>query len=420
MSIKLKAKKGNSPIKFLGEYDKIVSYDDLVPYILNDDYRGFENKDSREEYDNLSNNILMNGLNRPIEVWYIEDTGEHVIMGGHNRRKILHTHYITDYPIKIVGETNNMSCDRLYAAWSADNVRINPTPIAKFYSIEKRIKNKEETLGRILSKEERDLICNEIGLSPAPKGQYTKIYQLKHGYPFKGKTVAPQPRLIKDLEDGTKDATVGALWSVQLKYHKAKHNPKEREYEQDPNLEEVMKRVNIDMVKGLKQYALAMTKLDVPLFPGVFITDNCDKQFYSGAIHYMAAAYFVESFNNIDSKFTARVSTNSEKYDIYIEDQQGEIVNTIEVKNTDKKKPVWSSDNAKGGYHLLVNYSKELNFYVGIMYIDADVWKEFKGVWSLKLHDACVESEKTFSYDYAGRVMLDDGVYTVQKDIIVI
>ena len=86
-SIMLTAKPGNLPIEFLGKCDKIVSYNDIVPYTLNDEYRGFSNTDSQEEYNNLLNNILQNGLMRPIEVWYIKSTGEYVIMGGHTRRK---------------------------------------------------------------------------------------------------------------------------------------------------------------------------------------------------------------------------------------------------------------------------------------------------------------------------------------------
>lgn len=418
MTITLNAKPGHSPIEFNGKCDKIVSYNDLVPYELNDEHRGFDNKESREEYDNLFNNITENGLNKPIEVWLLKDTGEYVIMGGHNRRKILNTRYCIDFPIVIGGEAENMSCDKLYAAWASDNVRINPTPIAKFHSIEKRIKHKEKSLGRMLVKEERDTIAWTIGLNPNTQGLYTKIHNLKYGYMLNGVKVAAADWAIKDLEEGEKDAKVGALWKVQLKYHKNLHNPESRDYDQMAELEEVMQKVSKDFVVGLKQYGQAMAVLDTTAFPGVFITDVCDKQHVSGAIHYMAGAYFVECFNRIDSKFTARVSIKSEPYDIYIEDEHNEIVNTVEVKNTDKKNPKWSSDSAKGGYHLLVNYSEEWNFFVSLMFVDKDVWTEYMGTWTLKLHDACVASEKTFSYAFAGRVMIEDGVYEVQKDII--
>ena len=420
MTTTLKVKPGNSPIEFLGQCDKIVSYNDIVPYTLNDEYRGFSNIDSEEEYNNLLNNIQQNGLMRPIEVWYIKSTDEYVIMGGHTRRKILYTLYCTEFPISVVGEADDISCDKLYQAWAADNVRQNPTDIAKFFSIEKRIKSKEDNLGRHLEKSEIETICNEIGLNPGPKGKYTKIHNLMYGYKLKGVQVQPFPRAIDDLKEGKKEATVGALHAVQLKYHREMHNPQEREYDQDVALEQHMEMIEIDMVEGLKDYALAISELDVPLFKGIYLTEVCDKQHYSGLIHYMAAAYFVECFNNCnpDSKFTARVSTTSEKYDIYIEDLQGTIVNTVEVKNTDKKNPNWSSDNAKGGYHLLVNYSQELNFYVGLMYIDKNVWTEFKGKWSLKLNDACLASKNTFIHEIAGQTMLDDGVYQVQKQVI--
>jgi len=52
------------------------------------------------------------------------------------------------------------------------------------------------------------------------------------------------------------------------------------------------------------------------------------------------------------------------------------------------------------------------------MYIDKNIWREFKGTWSLKLNDACIASQNTFIHEIAGQTMLDDGVYQVQKQAI--
>ena len=432
MSIMLKATPRNNPMEFHGNMNgvKIMGYKDLTPYYLNDDFRGYTDKVSREEYNNLQSNIAQNGLNKAIEGWILKDTGQIVIAGGHTRRKILETLGITDFPVVISGESDHMLCEKLNNYWSSDNVRCNPSPIAKFNTIERQVEKTEKALNRPLTKEEKNTICYKKNLNPSSSGLYTKIHHLKYGYHSNGNWVEPRPDLIKDLEEGNKDASVGSLHKVQLKHHKSHYNDEKRLYNQDPDLEKVMQKIrsgdknsldiDSDIAKGLKEFILKLDKLDVKGFRGIYLRDNSDPSCISNILSQLAACYFAECFNKIDSEFTAVSSKNSEHYDIYIKNRKGnEKVNSIEVKCTNNPaSPKWVSGKPKNGYHLLINYSKELNFYVSLMYIDIGIWNEYSGNWTLTLNDARTESQNTFIHEIAGRTILDDGKYIVQRDVI--
>ena len=432
MSIMQKATPRNNPMEFHGNMNgvKIMGYKDLTPYYLNDDFRGYTDKVSREEYDNLKSNIAQNGLNKAIEGWILKDTGQIVIAAGHTRRKILETLGITDFPVVISGESDNMKCERLRNRWARDNIRHNPPPIATFNTIEAIVDNIQNDTNRTLSKEEKDTLCREQGLNPSRSGLYTKIHNLKYGYEYNKKWVDKRPDLIKDLEEGKKDASVGSLHKVQLKHHNASYDDEKRLYNQDLDLEKVMQKIrsgdknsldiDSDIAKGLKEFILKLDKLDVKGFRGIYLRDNSDPSCISNILSQLAACYFAECFNKIDSEFTAVSSKNSEHYDIYIKNRKGnEKVNSIEVKCTNNPaSPKWVSGKPKNGYHLLINYSKELNFYVSLMYIDIGIWNEYSGNWTLTLNDARTESQNTFIHEIAGRTILDDGKYIVQRDVI--
>ena len=263
----------------------------------------------------------------------------------------------------------------------------------------------------LTSKSDIEDICGRAGLSYL---LYSKCRGLKHGYTNKkGQFVRPVPHLITDLEQGTKGYSITQCYNMQKQDHDMKYNPKNRSYPQDPALDKLLENISDKFVRGVKAQLQLLTKTTNNMFPDVRPFEVADPQFIGSNVHYAAAAYFADEITNSNSEYHAEVGVKNTTYDIYVYDKRDEIAACIEVKTTQGN--VWTSSNPKGGYHLLLAYSQEYNFWSSIMYFKASTWAGgVKGKYTLSAED--VSNASTFNHEYCGKMMKNDGKIVIFKD----
>ena len=406
MSIEIETTNGPT-IKFNGKYDDLIAIGDLYEHDLNKDYRKFATPDSKEKYNSLEKEILVDGLNEAPKVFY-DDTNVIKVSGGHTRTKILKTNGAKFVPViwdpSLDGK--NQWDISVVKSHLSDNSRVETPDINKFYSIETMVNEMHLT-----AKTDIEDICGRAGLSYL---LYSKCRGLKHGYTNKkGQFVRPVPHLITDLEQGTKGYSITQCYNMQKQDHDMKYNPKNRSYPQNPALDKLLESISNKFVRGVKAQLVVLANTTNAIYPDVKPFETADPQFIGSNVHYAAAAYFADEITQSDSEYHAEVGVKNTTYDIYVYDKRDEIAACIEVKTTQGNG--WTSSNPKGGYHLLLAYSQEYNFWASIMYFDASTWAGgVKGKYTLSAAD--VSNASTFNHEYCGKMMKNDGKIVIFKD----
>ena len=406
MSIEIETTNGPA-MKFNGKYDDLIPIGELYEHDLNKAYRRFHTQDSKEKYNSLEKEILIDGLNEALKV-FMDDEPVTRVSGGHTRAKVLKTNGAKFIPViwdRSLDGKNQWDPDVVKSHFS-DNSRVETADINKFYSIETVV---DEL--KFDKKSQIEDICGRAGLSYL---LYSKCRGLKHGYTNKkGQFVRPVPHLITDLEQGTKGYSITQCYNMQKQDHDMKYNPKNRSYPQDPALDKLLENISDKFVRGVKAQLQLLTKTTTNMFPDVRPFEVADPQFIGSNVHYAAAAYFADEITNSNSEYHAEVGVKNTTYDIYVYDKRDKIAACIEVKTTQGNG--WTSSNPKGGYHLLLAYSQEYNFWSSIMYFEASTWAGgVKGKYTLSAED--VSNASTFNHEYCGKMMKNDGKIVIFKD----
>lgn len=392
-------------IRFNGKYDLILDINVLNDHPFNKVWRNTETEESKEEYNNLEKGILRDGLHLAIPVTY--DGNTYVLEGGHTRKKVLIAHGAIEAPIIITeNNTDDVWDEKTIDKHFSDNTRVNTPAINRYMAIKKII---EEWSKRNIEYVLEDL-CSKAGLSVK---LFTAAKHIEYGYTNKlGQWVRPRPDLLEDLVKGEKSyANISKCYAIMKQDHDKKHNPKSKDYARNSKFEKVLEKINTTFISATKKYINVIKDIRIEPYP-FSVFDYSDEQSISGIIHYAVNAYFCTEINK-HSNFTAKVSKNSDHYDIYVYDKANKIVATIETKTTKGKN--WSSQTPKGGYHLLVSYNPQLtSFYASVAFFDSETWSGgVKGSYTLKCKDVYEKNE--YMFEYAGEITPDGNVYNINK-----
>jgi len=397
-----------NPRIFRGVCDEMLDIKSVKTQPINNIFRKHSTEELRNHYESLKQSLITEGLNEPLKVFLAND-GIIYCIGGNTRKKILSESACLEVPVLWQKQFEGMDPwdPELLKANAKDNQRVEG-------SISSLFETCEEVFRRFpnWTDEQKENYCKGIRFSFNLFNEYRK---LKYGYNSKNGWVEPRPALVDELVEGKPGKTITGQRKSQDNDHKRMLNLDTHKQPINPELNTILEQINsVDMVGGIKEYYEQLRSVTSSKYSSK-IFDNCDKQYIGSTLHYISAMILAEEITNRSDKFTAEASENGSAYDVYVRDKFGDIVATVEVKTTQDKN--WTSSKEKVGYHMLVNHSKELNFFVNICYLEAGAW-EGAPAFGFTLKPKNVGKfikEGAWNTTYCGNIFEDGGEFAVQR-----